>query len=240
MAGRSSLAAAAGGWRLSACGMCGIWHLIDLGSQARGRTAHPPTAIRASAPSAAQADSTTLTTRLPPPSFMLRLRLRAYAQPQPPSDHRYTGVAHVMVMTGKRIAGLVAVAVRCRSFPSTLAWAGGGEGPLGKQPFVASSTPTTVSSLPVLPPMIMVRNPFDCWHNPERTPSDQPIVMPVHPTNIPKAPMYPPDFDLPPRPPPPPRVYFPFDPTPPPSVAGPSSSAPHDVEEPTAKVARLK
>eukprot|EP00962_Isochrysis_galbana_P002916 scaffold806_cov115-Isochrysis_galbana.AAC.4 len=39
MAGRSSLAAAAGGWRLSACGMCGIWHLIDLGSQARGRTA---------------------------------------------------------------------------------------------------------------------------------------------------------------------------------------------------------
>eukprot|EP00962_Isochrysis_galbana_P041502 scaffold15258_cov111-Isochrysis_galbana.AAC.1 len=89
-------------------------------------------------------------------------------------------------------------------------------------------------------PCIPPRNPFDCWHNPERTPSDQLIVMPVHPSHIPKAPMYPPDFDLPPRPPPPPRVYFPFDPTPPPSVAGPSSSAPQDVEEPTAKVARLK
>eukprot|EP00962_Isochrysis_galbana_P014057 scaffold4007_cov114-Isochrysis_galbana.AAC.1 len=73
-------------------------------------------------------------------------------------------------------------------------------------------------------PSIPPRNPFDCWHNPERTPSDQPIVMPVHPSHIPKAPMYPPDFDLPPRPPPPPRVYFPFDPTPP---TGGSGTAAH-------------
>eukprot|EP00962_Isochrysis_galbana_P032323 scaffold10597_cov124-Isochrysis_galbana.AAC.8 len=40
-------------------------------------------------------------------------------------------------------------------------------------------------------PCIPPRNPFDCWHNPERTPSDQSLVMPVHPSHIPKAPMYP-------------------------------------------------
>eukprot|EP00962_Isochrysis_galbana_P032224 scaffold10560_cov133-Isochrysis_galbana.AAC.14 len=46
---------------------------------------------------------------------------------------------------------------------------------------------------------------FDCWQNPQTTPPNQPIVMPVHPTQIPKAPMYPPDFDVPtPAPQPPP------------------------------------
>eukprot|EP00962_Isochrysis_galbana_P007281 scaffold1966_cov118-Isochrysis_galbana.AAC.6 len=33
--------------------------------------------------------------------------------------------------------------------------------------------------------------------NPQSTPPDQPIVMPVHPSHIPLAPMYPPDFDSP-------------------------------------------
>eukprot|EP00962_Isochrysis_galbana_P016866 scaffold4840_cov115-Isochrysis_galbana.AAC.10 len=36
-------------------------------------------------------------------------------------------------------------------------------------------------------PCIPPRHPMDCWHNPERTPADQPIVMPVHPSHIPLA-----------------------------------------------------
>eukprot|EP00962_Isochrysis_galbana_P044668 scaffold17391_cov135-Isochrysis_galbana.AAC.1 len=32
---------------------------------------------------------------------------------------------------------------------------------------------------------------------PQSTPPNQPIVMPVHPSHIPLAPMYPPDFDFP-------------------------------------------
>eukprot|EP00962_Isochrysis_galbana_P006341 scaffold1708_cov117-Isochrysis_galbana.AAC.15 len=44
---------------------------------------------------------------------------------------------------------------------------------------------------------------FDCWQNPQSTPPNQPIVMPVHPTNIPLAPMlYPPEFNVPPPEPP--------------------------------------
>eukprot|EP00962_Isochrysis_galbana_P026775 scaffold8341_cov128-Isochrysis_galbana.AAC.3 len=43
-------------------------------------------------------------------------------------------------------------------------------------------------------PVVPLYGTYDCWQNPQSTPPDQPIVMPVHPTNIPLAPMYPPDF----------------------------------------------
>mmetsp|Transcript_31757 Transcript_31757/g.101305 ORF Transcript_31757/g.101305 Transcript_31757/m.101305 type:complete len:214 (+) Transcript_31757:45-686(+) len=104
--------------------------------------------------------------------------------PRATTGTQYTGVAHVMVMTGKRIAGLVAVAVRCRSFPSTLAWAGGGEGPLGKQPFVASSTPTAVSSLPVLPPMIMVAAVSTSNEDQGMGTSGPETVSEIHPSSV--------------------------------------------------------
>eukprot|EP00962_Isochrysis_galbana_P018878 scaffold5475_cov127-Isochrysis_galbana.AAC.12 len=53
--------------------------------------------------------------------------------------------------------------------------------------------PTVEREGPVTP----LYGPFDCWQNPQCTPPDQPIVMPVHPSHIPLAPMYPPDFDSP-------------------------------------------
>eukprot|EP00962_Isochrysis_galbana_P033595 scaffold11278_cov145-Isochrysis_galbana.AAC.2 len=53
--------------------------------------------------------------------------------------------------------------------------------------------PTVEREGPVTP----LYGPFDCWQNPQSTPLDQPIVMPVHPSHIPLAPMYPPDFDSP-------------------------------------------
>eukprot|EP00962_Isochrysis_galbana_P050734 scaffold22083_cov118-Isochrysis_galbana.AAC.2 len=46
-------------------------------------------------------------------------------------------------------------------------------------------------------PITPIYGPFDCWQNPQSTPPDQPIVMPVHPSHIPLAPMYSPDFDFP-------------------------------------------
>eukprot|EP00962_Isochrysis_galbana_P035420 scaffold12139_cov111-Isochrysis_galbana.AAC.1 len=46
-------------------------------------------------------------------------------------------------------------------------------------------------------PITPLYGTYDCWQNPQSTPSDQPIVMPVHPSHIPLAPMYPPDFDFP-------------------------------------------
>eukprot|EP00962_Isochrysis_galbana_P021502 scaffold6347_cov124-Isochrysis_galbana.AAC.6 len=45
-------------------------------------------------------------------------------------------------------------------------------------------------------PVVPLYGTYDCWQ-PQSTPLTQPIVMPVHPTNIPLAPMYPPDFDFP-------------------------------------------
>eukprot|EP00962_Isochrysis_galbana_P055005 scaffold26663_cov134-Isochrysis_galbana.AAC.3 len=53
--------------------------------------------------------------------------------------------------------------------------------------------PTVEREGPVTP----LYGPFDCWQNTQSTPPDQPIVMPVHPSHIPLAPMYPPDFDSP-------------------------------------------
>eukprot|EP00962_Isochrysis_galbana_P061368 scaffold36535_cov118-Isochrysis_galbana.AAC.4 len=53
--------------------------------------------------------------------------------------------------------------------------------------------PTVEREGPVTP----LYGPFDCWQ-PQSTPLDQVIGMPVHPTHIiPLAPMYPPDFDVP-------------------------------------------
>eukprot|EP00962_Isochrysis_galbana_P052360 scaffold23777_cov135-Isochrysis_galbana.AAC.1 len=53
--------------------------------------------------------------------------------------------------------------------------------------------PTVEREGPVTP----LYGTYDCWQNPQSTPPDQPIVMPVHPSHIPLlAPMYPPDFDL--------------------------------------------
>eukprot|EP00962_Isochrysis_galbana_P052786 scaffold24260_cov126-Isochrysis_galbana.AAC.10 len=55
--------------------------------------------------------------------------------------------------------------------------------------------------VPQLPLALVPR----CWQNAEKTPPNQPIVMPVHPPHIPLAPMYPPEFDVPtPAPQPPP------------------------------------
>eukprot|EP00962_Isochrysis_galbana_P028693 scaffold9107_cov112-Isochrysis_galbana.AAC.3 len=73
-----------------------------------------------------------------------------------------TQVAHVMVMTIKRIAGLVAVAVRGRSFPSTLAWAGGGGGTIGAEGGGLASP--AVRELPPdasPPPRLTLSPPFD-------------------------------------------------------------------------------
>eukprot|EP00962_Isochrysis_galbana_P001705 scaffold451_cov124-Isochrysis_galbana.AAC.6 len=53
--------------------------------------------------------------------------------------------------------------------------------------------PTVEREGPVTP----LYGTYDCWQNPQSTPPHQPIVMPVHPPNIPLAPMYPPDFDFP-------------------------------------------
>eukprot|EP00962_Isochrysis_galbana_P006497 scaffold1740_cov109-Isochrysis_galbana.AAC.5 len=53
--------------------------------------------------------------------------------------------------------------------------------------------PTVEREGPVTP----LYGTYDCWQNPQSTPSNQPIVMPVHPSHIPLAPMYPPDFDVP-------------------------------------------
>eukprot|EP00962_Isochrysis_galbana_P036042 scaffold12388_cov122-Isochrysis_galbana.AAC.12 len=54
--------------------------------------------------------------------------------------------------------------------------------------------PTVEREGPVTP----LYSTYDCWQNPQSTPPDQPIVMPVHPSHIPLAPMYPPDdFDFP-------------------------------------------
>eukprot|EP00962_Isochrysis_galbana_P013440 scaffold3811_cov116-Isochrysis_galbana.AAC.4 len=47
------------------------------------------------------------------------------------------------------------------------------------------------------PSFPIIYGTYDCWQNPQSTPPDQPIVMPVHPSHIPLAPMYPPDFDSP-------------------------------------------
>eukprot|EP00962_Isochrysis_galbana_P047033 scaffold19113_cov98-Isochrysis_galbana.AAC.5 len=54
-------------------------------------------------------------------------------------------------------------------------------------------SPTVEREGPVTP----IYGPFDCWQNPQSTPPNQPIVMPVHPPHVPLAPMYPPDFDVP-------------------------------------------
>eukprot|EP00962_Isochrysis_galbana_P009363 scaffold2618_cov151-Isochrysis_galbana.AAC.1 len=51
-------------------------------------------------------------------------------------------------------------------------------------------------------PVVPLYGPFDCWQNPQTTPLTHLIGLPVHPTNIPLAPMYPPEFNiLPPEPP---------------------------------------
>eukprot|EP00962_Isochrysis_galbana_P048097 scaffold19937_cov127-Isochrysis_galbana.AAC.10 len=46
-------------------------------------------------------------------------------------------------------------------------------------------------------PITPLYGTYDCGQNPQSTPLNQPIVMPVHPSHIPLAPMYPPDFDFP-------------------------------------------
>eukprot|EP00962_Isochrysis_galbana_P005532 scaffold1497_cov128-Isochrysis_galbana.AAC.6 len=51
-------------------------------------------------------------------------------------------------------------------------------------------------------PVVPLYGPFDCWQNPQTTPLTHLIGLPVHPTNIPLAPMYPPEFDIPPPEPP--------------------------------------
>jgi len=51
-------------------------------------------------------------------------------------------------------------------------------------------------------PVVPLYGTYDCWQNPQTTPPNQPIVMPVHPSHIPLAPMYPPEFNVPPPEPP--------------------------------------
>eukprot|EP00962_Isochrysis_galbana_P030975 scaffold10073_cov136-Isochrysis_galbana.AAC.11 len=41
-------------------------------------------------------------------------------------------------------------------------------------------------------PITPIYGPFDCWQNPQSTPPNQPIVMPVHPPHIPSTPPRPP------------------------------------------------
>eukprot|EP00962_Isochrysis_galbana_P024767 scaffold7607_cov104-Isochrysis_galbana.AAC.1 len=51
-------------------------------------------------------------------------------------------------------------------------------------------------------PVVPLYGPFDCWQNPQTTPLTHLLGLPVHPTNIPLAPMYPPEFNIPPPEPP--------------------------------------
>eukprot|EP00962_Isochrysis_galbana_P009680 scaffold2700_cov123-Isochrysis_galbana.AAC.5 len=50
-------------------------------------------------------------------------------------------------------------------------------------------------------PVVPLYGTYDCWQ-PQSTPLTHLIGLPVHPTNIPLAPMYPPEFDIPPPEPP--------------------------------------
>eukprot|EP00962_Isochrysis_galbana_P029700 scaffold9550_cov111-Isochrysis_galbana.AAC.5 len=56
--------------------------------------------------------------------------------------------------------------------------------PLGKQPFVASSTPTAVSSLPVLPPMIMVAAVSTSNENQGMGTGGPETVSEIHPSSV--------------------------------------------------------